>query len=171
MVWLQLTPYLIALNFDYDLAFKRLNPSMMRSREAAIAVAIRRLLHSANCRHDYPSLSDPWIVVCLSSCDTSYIVFYPISNRANFRPARIETRTLATRSRCVLAGICVRDLHNRRLCTRKLDAHSYTPRMIFSPLDDNSEILHNSYSLNHSDSLSKIDIVLFLCIERRNLNE
>lgn len=45
VVWLQLTPYLIALNFDYDLAFKRLNPSMMRSREAA--VAIRRLLHSA----------------------------------------------------------------------------------------------------------------------------
>lgn len=47
VVWLQLTPYLIALNFDYDLAFKRLNPSMMRSREAAAAVAIRRLLHSA----------------------------------------------------------------------------------------------------------------------------
>lgn len=44
VVWLQLTPYLIALNFDYDLAFKRLNPSMMRSREAAAAVAIR---HSA----------------------------------------------------------------------------------------------------------------------------
>lgn len=52
VVWLQLTPYLIALNFDYDLAFKRLNPSMMRSREAAAVaaaavVAIRRLLHSA----------------------------------------------------------------------------------------------------------------------------
>lgn len=45
VVWLQLTPYLIALNFDYDLAFKRLNRSMMRSREAA---AIRRLLHSVH---------------------------------------------------------------------------------------------------------------------------